>query len=256
MHREVQLIVSGGIRSGADVAKALALGADAVSIGVAALIALGDNAPELEDDYAELGVGRRLLRRLARGPRSRRHLDPGRRAGRALRPRAGRPAARQLPAHDGARGADARARLRQVARAQPRARGPRGAHDRGRARWRACRWPAPAGSPDRPVERLNQFVYDGPVRQTAPVSYVLTCPNCGPREVTDFGFGGELNPRPRSGPSARELGDVQLLPPTTWPACSASGGSTARAAARGSWPSATPARTTCSLTELPRARSR
>jgi glutamate synthase domain-containing protein 2 len=54
MHRKVQLIVSGGIRSGADVAKALAMGADAVSIGVAALIALGDNAPELEDDYNEL----------------------------------------------------------------------------------------------------------------------------------------------------------------------------------------------------------
>ena len=55
MHRQVQLVVSGGIRSGADVAKALALGAAAVSIGVAALIALGDNAPELEGEYRQLG---------------------------------------------------------------------------------------------------------------------------------------------------------------------------------------------------------
>ncbi|MGH6947477.1 MAG: FMN-binding glutamate synthase family protein, partial [Kiloniellales bacterium] len=56
MHRKVQLIVSGGIRSGADVAKALALGADAVSIGTAALIALNCNRALYLEDYRRLGT--------------------------------------------------------------------------------------------------------------------------------------------------------------------------------------------------------
>ena len=56
LHRStVQLVAAGGIRSGADVAKAIALGADAVSIGTAALIAIGDNDPALDGEYRRLG---------------------------------------------------------------------------------------------------------------------------------------------------------------------------------------------------------
>jgi len=43
------------------------------------------------------------------------------------------------------------------------------------------------------------------------MSYVLTCPYCGVREVTDFAFGGELNPRPKSAPSLRELGEYNYF---------------------------------------------
>ena len=74
---------------------------------------------------------RRLLRRLAGGPRSRRDLDPGRGACGEARSRRRRPAARQLPPRPDPRDADARARLRQVPRPQPRAGGSRRAHRRG-----------------------------------------------------------------------------------------------------------------------------
>lgn len=56
MFGQVQLIIAGGLRSGADCAKAIALGADACYLGTSLLIALNCNRPIYEDDYRAIGA--------------------------------------------------------------------------------------------------------------------------------------------------------------------------------------------------------
>ena len=37
------------------------------------------------------------------------------------------------------------------------------------------------------------------------MSFLLPCPNCGPRDVNEFGYQGEITRRPKESPSFREL---------------------------------------------------
>jgi methylglutamate dehydrogenase subunit B len=39
------------------------------------------------------------------------------------------------------------------------------------------------------------------------VSFLLSCPNCGPRDVNEFAYAGEVTTRPTGGATVRELTD-------------------------------------------------
>ncbi len=136
MHRKVQLIVSGGIRSGADVAKALALGADAVALGVATLVALGCNKPVYIEDYHGLGTEPGMCHHCHTGkcPVGITTQDPG--AASSPQAGAGRPLAEELSHRADAGDADPRPRLRQESCAQSGAGGHGGADGRSRSHGR------------------------------------------------------------------------------------------------------------------------
>ena len=78
MKDKVQLVISGGIRTGADVAKALAMGADAVSIGQGVLMAMGCNMPTWTDPQGERVDARPDYHTLGAVPGSCHHCHTGR----------------------------------------------------------------------------------------------------------------------------------------------------------------------------------
>ncbi len=126
---EISLVYAGGIRNGADVAKALALGADAVAIGTAALMALNCNKDIPEADYERDDRRRgRLLLPLPYRPLPGRGRDAGSEAARRASIPTRRPSASTTSC------TRSRMECQMMARAcgktnvhSPRARGPRGA---------------------------------------------------------------------------------------------------------------------------------
>ena len=130
---EVDLVVAGGIRNGGDIAKCLALGADAIAIGHSALMALNCNKeiPGVTDYEGTIGVpaGQCYHCHTGRCPVGITTRIPScESASTWTRPHT----ASTTSCTRYARGSDAGPRLRQDQRAQPRARGPGGADDRGR----------------------------------------------------------------------------------------------------------------------------
>ena len=131
MHRKVQLIVSGGIRNGAGVAKALALGADAVPSARRRWSPSATTIPHLAAEYKGRGTTAGAYDDWHEGsdPAGITTQDPELMARSTRSSRGAAP--RQLSEGDGARGSDDREGLRQEPRPQSGARRPLRTDDRG-----------------------------------------------------------------------------------------------------------------------------